>query len=152
GGGGGEAGAAGVAGECQEGLGILGPAARPLIRVCPDYPDKQVLLDVWEVSAFTGLAHGAEGRPLVWASPRALANYDFPAANQPIVAAARLPGEYLITPEGLANIELLRGMQKAIAGGIKLVQLRGPGGYDPYYRDLAVGPAGLGAGHAQRLL
>ncbi|WP_122240295.1 Nudix family hydrolase, partial [Pseudomonas syringae] len=126
--------------------------ARPLIKVCHDYPDKQVLLDVWEVSAFTGEPHGAEGQPLVWASPRELANYDFPAANQPIVAAARLPGEYLITPEGLDNIELLRGMQKAIAGGIKLVQLRAPGGYDPKYRDLAVDAAGLCAGKAQLML
>ncbi|POD55047.1 Nudix family hydrolase [Pseudomonas syringae] len=143
---------AALARELQEELGILVTAARPLIKVCHDYPDKQVLLDVWEVSAFTGQAHGAEGQPLVWASPRELANYDFPAANQPIVAAARLPGEYLITPEGLDNIELLRGMQKAIAGGIKLVQLRAPGGYDPKYRDLAVDAAGLCAGKAQLML
>lgn len=141
-----------LARELQEELGIVVTAARPLIKVCHDYPDKQVLLDVWEVSAFTGEPHGAEGQPLVWASPRELANYDFPAANQPIVAAARLPGEYLITPEGLDNIELLRGMQKAIAGGIKLVQLRAPGGYDPKYRDLAVDAAGLCAGKAQLML
>ncbi len=83
---------------------------------------------------------------------RELVDYDFPAANQPIVAAARLPGEYLITPEGLETPALLRGIQKAIAGGIKLIQLRAPNGYDPQYRDLAVDAAGLCAGKAQLMI
>ncbi|OUM08873.1 hypothetical protein BW686_02565 [Pseudomonas syringae] len=141
-----------LARELQEELGIVVMAARPLIKVSHDYPDKQVLLDVWEVSAFTGEPQGVEGQPLVWVTSRELPDYEFPAANQPIVAAACLPGEYLITPDGLDNIELLRGMQKAIAGGIKLVQLRAPGGYDPKYRDLAVDAAGLCAGKAQLML
>src|SRR5476649_3025202 len=86
--------------ELQEELGIQVTAARPLIKIQHDYPDKQVLLDVWEVSAFTGDAQGLEGQPLKWVSARELANYDFPEANKPIVAAARLPSEYMITPEG----------------------------------------------------
>ncbi len=141
-----------LARELHEELGIVVDAARPLIKVRHDYPDKQVLLDVWEVSAFTGEPHGAEGQPLAWVTARDLTNHEFPAANQPIVAAARLPGEYLITPEGLETPALLRGMQKAIAGGIKLVQLRAPNGYDPQYRDLAVDAAGLCAGKAQLML
>ncbi|MFW0757376.1 Nudix family hydrolase [Pseudomonas sp. H11T01] len=141
-----------LARELQEELGIVVSAARPLIKVQHDYLDKQVLLDVWEVSAFTGEPHGAEGQPLAWVTARELADYEFPAANQPIVAAARLPGEYLITPEGLETPALLRGIQKAIAGGIKLIQLRAPNGYDPQYRDLAVDAAGLCAGKAQLML
>ena len=104
--------------ELQEELGIQVTTARPLIKVQHDYPDKQVLLDVWEVSAFTGEPHGAEGQPLAWVAPRDLVNYEFPAANAPIVAAARLPAEYLITPGELETPTLLRGIQKAIAGGI----------------------------------
>ncbi|MFJ4142206.1 Nudix family hydrolase [Pseudomonas sp. NPDC089734] len=138
--------------ELQEELGIAVTAARPLIQIRHDYPDKQVLLDVWEVSAFNGEPHGAEGQPLVWVTHRELADYEFPAANKPIVAAARLPGDYLITPDGLETPELLRGMQKAIAGGIKLIQLRAPAGYDPQYRDLAVDAVGLCAGKAQLML
>lgn len=68
------------------------------------------------------------------------------------MAAARLPDQYLITPDGLETPALLRGMQKAIAGGIKLVQLRAPNGYDPKYRDLAVDATGLCAGKAQLML
>lgn len=148
----GEAVQAALARELQEELGIVLSTARPLIKVKHDYPDKQVLLDVWEVSAFTGEPHGAEGQPLAWVAPRELAQYDFPAANRPIVAAARLPGEYLITPDGLEMPQLLRGMQKAIAGGVKLVQLRAPNMYDPQYRDLAVDAVGLCAGKAQLML
>ncbi|NWB27022.1 Nudix family hydrolase [Pseudomonas gingeri] len=148
----GEAVAVALARELREELGILVTTARPLIKVRHDYPDKQVLLDVWEVSSFTGEPHGAEGQPLAWVTQRELADYEFPAANQPIIAAARLPGEYLITPDGLETPELLRGIQKAIAGGIKLVQLRAPNGYDPKYRDLAVDAVGLCAGKAQLML
>ncbi len=106
-----------LARELHEELGIVVTAARPLIKVHHDYPDKHVLLDVWEVSAFTGDPHGAEGQPLSWVTPRELVDYEFPAANQPIVAAARLPAEYLITPEDLETPALLRGIQKAVAGG-----------------------------------
>ncbi|MCO8162114.1 Nudix family hydrolase [Pseudomonas sp. 21LCFQ010] len=148
----GEAPRAALGRELQEELGIQVETARPLIRIAHDYPDKHVLLDVWDVSAFSGEPHGAEGQPLAWVAPRQLADYEFPAANAPIVAAARLPSEYLITPEGLENGELLRGMQKAIAQGAKLLQLRAPRGYDPAYRDLAVDAVGLCAGKAQLML
>ncbi|MGV6396271.1 Nudix family hydrolase [Pseudomonas caspiana] len=148
----GEAVEAALARELQEELNIVVTQARPLIRIQHDYPDKQVLLDVWEVSAFTGEPHGVEGQPLAWVSNRELPDYEFPAANQPIVAAARLPGEYLITPGELETPQLLRGIQKAIAGGIKLIQLRAPNGYDPQYRDLAVDAVGLCAGKAQLML
>ncbi|PWB33794.1 hypothetical protein DCO48_09065 [Pseudomonas sp. SDI] len=141
-----------LARELQEELGIVVTAARPLIQVKHDYPDKQVLLDVWEVSGFTGEPHGAEGQPLAWVSTRELPQYDFPEANRPIVAAARLPGEYLITPDGLETPQLLRGIQKAVASGIKLVQLRAPNMYDPKYRDIAVDAVGLCAGKAQLML
>lgn len=138
--------------ELEEELGIVVSAARPLIKIAHDYPDKRVLLDVWEVSSFTGEPHGAEGQPLAWVSNRELPGYAFPAANRPIVAAARLPGEYLITPDDLETPQLLQGIQKAIARGTRLVQLRAPNGYDPKYRDVAVDAVGLCAGKAQLML
>lgn len=138
--------------ELHEELGIAVTAARPLIKVQHDYPDKQVLLDVWEVSGFTGEPHGAEGQPLAWVSPRHLPDYDFPAANQPIVRAARLPTHYLITPDELGRKELLQGIQTAVASGVRLIQLRAPNMYSPEYRDLAVDVVGLCAGKAQVML
>ena len=148
----GESVSAALSRELKEELGIDVTSARPLITVKHDYPDKHVLLDVWEVSAFTGEPCGVEGQPLAWVSQRDLASYAFPEANRPVVAAARLPDQYLITPDGFEGPELLRGLQKAIAGGIKLVSLRAPKGYDPTYRDLAVDATGLCAGKAQLML
>ncbi len=142
-----------LARELQEELGIVVGAARLLIKVRHDYPDKQVLLDVWEVSAFTGEPHGAEGQPLAWVTARDLSGYEFPEANQPIVAAARLPEQYLITPEDLETPALLRGIQKAIAGGIELIQLRARNGYDPQIPRSGGGRAvGLCAGKAQLMI
>lgn len=141
-----------LARELEEELGIRPTTARPLIQVRHDYPDKQVLLDVWEVSAFSGEPHGAEGQPLAWVTQRGLLDYEFPAANRPIVAAARLPAEYLITPEGLEPAELMAGVRAALAQGARLIQLRAPKMFDPQYRDLAVDIQGLCAGKAQLML
>ncbi|MGH8352363.1 MAG: Nudix family hydrolase [Pseudomonas sp.] len=141
-----------LARELDEELGIRVSAARPLIQVRHDYPDKQVLLDVWEVSAFSGAPHGAEGQPLAWVAPRQLSDYEFPAANRPILAAACLPERYLITPEGLAPQALLQGLKAALDAGVRLLQLRAPAMYSPEYRDLAVDAVGLCAGRAQLML
>ncbi|MCU1717607.1 Nudix family hydrolase [Pseudomonas sp. 5P_3.1_Bac2] len=138
--------------ELFEELGIRPTTARPLIQVRHAYTDKSVLLDVWEVSAFTGEPHGAEGQPLAWVSPRQLNDYEFPAANQPIMAAARLPDQYLITPDELSPKELLNGVHKAVEQGVRLLQLRAPAMFDAQYRDLAVDVMGLCAGKAQVML
>ena len=138
--------------ELREELGIEVTRSRPLIKISHDYPDKQILLDVREVDGFTGEPHGAEGQPLAWVTSRELPQYAFPEANKPIVAAARLPDQYLITPDGLEVPELLRGIRAAVAAGIKLIQLRAPNMYDPKYRDVAVDAAGLCAGKAQLML
>lgn len=82
-GGGGEAVEIALARELHEELGIVVTRARPLIKVRHDYPDKQVLLDVWEVDGFTGEPHGAEGQPLAWVSPRELPQYDFLKPTSP---------------------------------------------------------------------
>lgn len=141
-----------LARELHEELGIDVIVSRPLIQVRHDYPDLAVLLDVHEVGAFTGEPHGREGQPLAWVAPRELPDYEFPEANRPIVAAARLPAQYLITPDELEPAELLRGVRRALAAGIRLLQLRAPNMYSPEYRDLATDIQGLCAGKAQLML
>ena len=49
-----------LARELREELGIQVTHAQPLIQVRHAYPDQRVLLDVYEVTEFTGDAHGAE--------------------------------------------------------------------------------------------
>ncbi|MGE6190356.1 Nudix family hydrolase [Stutzerimonas stutzeri] len=141
-----------LARELLEELGIVVTAAQPLIQVRHDYPDKQVLLDVWEVHAFTGEPHGAEGQPLMWVTADQLTDYSFPAANQPIVAAARLPQRYLITPDGISKQHLRDGLRKAMDDGVRLVQLRAPSLSHDEYLALAREAQTLCAGNAQLML
>lgn len=77
--------------ELLEELGVEVQAARPLVEVRHDYPEKSVLLDVWEVTLFQGQAYGREGQPLRWVEIAELADYAFPVANQPILTALRQP-------------------------------------------------------------
>ena len=76
-----------LARELLEELGIDIRHTTPLLEVQHDYGDKAVLLDVHVVWEFDGEALGCEGQPLVWVAPGDLAQYRFPQANVPIVAA-----------------------------------------------------------------
>lgn len=51
-----------------------------------DYPDKQVLLDIWKVTRFHGEPFGKEGQECRWVPLASLHEYRFPDANGPIVA------------------------------------------------------------------
>jgi len=112
--------------ELKEELGITVESCTPLIKIRHDYSDKSVLLDVWSVDAFSGEAHGKEGQVVAWVPLVELGHYEFPAANKPIIAAARLPTCYMVTPEpnpeGLP--EYLLSLEKALQTGIRLVQYR----------------------------
>jgi 8-oxo-dGTP diphosphatase len=112
--------------ELEEELGITATASRPLIRITHDYPDKSVCLDVWEVSAFSGEAHGREGQPVRWVFSSELKDYNFPAANQPIIAAACLPSRYLITPDDRNEAGLLQWLEQRLASDARLLLLRAP--------------------------
>lgn len=138
--------------ELQEELGIVIAEPQPLIQVRHDYPDLQVLLDVYEVRHFTGHAHGAEGQEIRWVAANALADYQFPAANRSIVSAAQLPARYLITPEGLNSEQLYLGVEQALTAGHTLIQLRAPQLSAAKYHALAQRLQALCAGRAQLIL
>lgn len=113
-----------LARELHEELGIRVTSACPLIRIPHHYPDKSVLLDVWQVDGFDGEAHGAEGQPVCWVAPEELDDYAFPAANTPIVAAARLPERLLITGAASTPAEYCERVKGALEQGINRVMLR----------------------------
>ncbi|WP_394147750.1 8-oxo-dGTP diphosphatase MutT [Shewanella atlantica] len=57
----------------------------PLMAISHDYPDKEVLLDIHTVKSFAGDAEGLEGQEVLWAELNTLQQYEFPAANTPII-------------------------------------------------------------------
>jgi 8-oxo-dGTP diphosphatase len=110
--------------ELHEELGIRVHSARPLIQIPHHYADKSVLLDVFVVDRFDGQAHGREGQPVRWVSAQQLSDYSFPAANRPIVAAARLPARLLITGVAMDAADYLARTERALALGLRWVMLR----------------------------
>jgi len=109
--------------ELLEEIGIGVEAATPLIKIRHDYGDRHVLLDVWNVTAFSGDAKPCEGQAMRWVTPDNLVDFNFPAANQPIIKAAQLPNCYAIL-EGHCAEEVLNNCQRILLRGIRLMQLR----------------------------
>lgn len=75
--------------ELKEELAIDVLQMEKLIEVRHDYGEKQVFLDTWCVTEFSGKPRGVEGQELAWVSAGELADYHFPDANQPIVEAVQ---------------------------------------------------------------
>jgi len=109
--------------ELKEELNISVSAATPLITINHQYPDLSVKLKVFLVEQFSGEVKSLEGQPFKWVTPAELAHYAFPAANQPIITAARLPPYYAILDDADERL-LLPNLQKLLSRGIKLIQVR----------------------------
>ena len=110
--------------ELKEELGIEPLSSRPLIRTRHRYPEKSVLLEVWKIDAYAGVATGVEGQNIAWQSPSELDPADFPPADIPIINALVLPEHYLITGEFVNIADFERRLCAALGNGIRLVQLR----------------------------
>lgn len=122
----GEAPFPGLQRELQEELSIEVSAATPLIQVPHQYQDRSILLDVWEVTEFSGEPHGVEQQALRWSAVDALEATEFPAADRPVLSALRLPDRYLITGKAEGEQDFLNRLERVLEDGIRLVQFRAP--------------------------
>jgi len=87
----GESRTAALARELKEELGLAIERPRPLLRLRHAYPHGEVLLDVWVARRYRGEPRGLDGQALRWCSLRELREAELLPADQPIVAALRLP-------------------------------------------------------------
>lgn len=71
--------------ELKEEVNLTVLETSPLMTISHDYPDKEVLLDIHTVNSFSGDAEGLEGQEVLWAELNNLKQFDFPAANTPII-------------------------------------------------------------------
>ncbi|MGE3772074.1 MAG: Nudix family hydrolase [Gammaproteobacteria bacterium] len=142
-----------LARELDEELGITIRRAIPLIRVPHDYATRRVLLDVFVVDRWQGTPHGREGQEIRWVAPSALDAHAFPAANLPIVNAARLPRACVVTPAPDAGPPaFIEALDACLARGARLVQLRAPALSPAAYRALAVSALACCRARGARLL
>ena len=82
---------AGLKRELAEELGIAVREARPLIRLRYDYPDRRVMIEAWQVTAFDGEPKALDSQALNWVRPDELPRHDLLEADRAIVTALRLP-------------------------------------------------------------
>ncbi|WHI52259.1 8-oxo-dGTP diphosphatase MutT [Microbulbifer sp. MLAF003] len=75
--------------ELREEVAIEITELTPLVEIRHEYPEKTVLLDTWQVTAFTGEAMGREGQETAWVAVQELDNFQFPDANQAIIEAIK---------------------------------------------------------------
>ncbi|MGQ9426006.1 Nudix family hydrolase [Gilvimarinus sp. F26214L] len=116
-----------LARELHEELLIGIESSEPLIQIRHHYPDKSVLLDVRQVTRFSGAPRGNEGQPLAWVDVGELGphgDYPLPAANRTIVKALNLPDAMLISGALGDRDEFLMRLEQALEKGIRLVLLR----------------------------
>lgn len=82
--------------ELQEELGVQVVFAQPFTQVEFQYTAKKVLLDVFTIREFSGIAHGVEGQEVKWVAFEDLSSYQFPDANVTIL-------ERLLKNHGLSS-------------------------------------------------
>lgn len=139
--------------ELHEELGIEVRAAQPWMQARHRYPDREVLLDVWRITAWDGAPHGREGQEARWVGVRELPQLDFPEADRPILRRLWLPALYLISDATrFGRGKFLQRLERALKAGARLVQLREPDMPAGEFRALAVEVARLCRRYDARLL
>jgi len=116
---------AALARELHEELGIEVHAAYPWLTRDYDYAHAAVRLRFFRVARWSGTPHGRENQRFSWQCPEAISVAPLLPANGPILRALGLPAEYAITNAGeLGTREFLSRLERALAGGVRLVQVR----------------------------
>ncbi len=113
--------------ELHEELGIEVESAAPWMQAHHAYPDREVFLDVWHVTAWRGEPHGRESQEARWYDVRDLPTLYFPEADLPILRRLWLPPLYLISDATrVGKEEFLVLLERALQAGARLIQLREP--------------------------
>jgi len=111
--------------ELQEELNLTPERFRHLITVQHDYRNYSVSLYVYLVYTWHGDIHGREGQALEWVDLTSLSEYTYPAANNYIISALKLPEFYFITPETeILRKDFLYKCEKILAAGCRMIQFR----------------------------
>jgi 8-oxo-dGTP diphosphatase len=138
--------------ELHEELGIRVRHAYRMLRFSHHYPEREVELDVWRVTAWEDEPASQEGQRLEWVLPEELRDWQLLSADEPIVAALKLPPLMLVTPDPDRESAFLEKLQRSLKAGIDLVQLRAPGMEIERFDNLALAVFELCREHGARLI
>ena len=139
--------------ELHEELGVEVEEAVPYMQVRHRYLDKEVLLDVWRVTAYRGAPHGREGQGARWAAPSDLVALEFPAADLPVLRRLWLPPLYLISDAArIGKQKFFALLESALNAGARLIHLREPQMDESEFRAYASEVIALCRRHGARIL
>ena len=111
--------------ELREELGIRVLSASPWVVEEFVYPHAHVELNFFRVRAWDGEPVGHDGQAFAWQIPAAIEVAPLLPANTRILAALQLPSRYAITcAEDIGEVDFLARCERALAAGIRLVQVR----------------------------
>jgi 8-oxo-dGTP diphosphatase len=145
--------AAALARELHEELGIEVEIADPWIVRNYAYPHAKVRLNFFRVRAWHGEPHGKEAQQLAWQHASAVEVAPLLPANAPVLRALELPFEYAITHAGEIGIqEQLACLERRLAQGLKLIQVREKGMPAPALARFAGAVIALARPHGARVL
>ncbi|HMA88931.1 MAG TPA: Nudix family hydrolase [Burkholderiales bacterium] len=121
----GEAAEAALTRELHEELGIDAQRVYPWITRVFAYPHATVRLSFFRVLGWSGEPHAREQQQIRWQRFDAPIAEPMLPANAPVLAALTLPLEYAVTDaQGLGSEVMLAALERRLAGGLRLVQLR----------------------------
>lgn len=116
-----------LARELHEELGLTVLDSRPWVVRDHVYPHATVRLHFQRIWSFDGEPQSREGQRFVWCDPAEIGVAPMLPAAIPVIGWLRLPDFYGISNAAESGIEaFLRSLAAALAGGLRLVQLREP--------------------------
>lgn len=139
--------------ELHEELGITVHTASPWLVQEFVYPHAHVELAFFRVFAFGGELVSRDGQAFAWQDPQAIDVAPLLPANTRVLAALALPTVYAITcADDVGDATFVERAHRALAGGVRLIQVREPG-HDRPSRDMLVRQLiALAAGRNARIL
>jgi 8-oxo-dGTP diphosphatase len=149
----GESAAHALARELHEELGIEVVRACPWITRDYDYEHAAVRLHFFRVLEWRGELHGRENQSFAWQCIGALNVAPMLPANAPVLRALALPHVYGITNAAELGPDLfLTRLERALQGGLRLVQIREKTLGEPALAQFAQQVTALAHGHGARVL
>ncbi len=116
-----------LARELHEELGIEVTESYPWLTRTFTYPHGTVRLHFRRVTAWGGTPRPRERQEIAWQQLGAPLVQPMLPANAPVLAALALPVEYAVTDAARLGVpEMLRRLERRLAGGLRLVQVREP--------------------------
>jgi len=123
----GETVAVALARELHEELGLDAHTIHPWLTREYHYPHASVRLHFCRVTGWRGEPQGREGQAFAWQRPDQLTVTPMLPANGPILRSLALPPEYALTNlAGLGESRFFTALDRALARGLRLVQVREP--------------------------